>query len=279
MRVFISVDMEGIHGICSWNHVDPRKKEYERARRRVIEEVKAAILGARRAGATRIVVADSHDGMLNINAEELPEGVELVSGFPRPLCMVAGIWEGFDAAFLIGYHSRKGVRASTLDHTMSGRLIQRIVVNGEEVSELWLSAAVAGHYGVPVALVTGDEALVEHARRLLPGVEAVATKRALSRGAALLRHPAEVLREVERAAERAVEKARRGELKPFKPAAPLEAVIEFTESTAADLAEYIPGAERLDGLRVKYVAKDPVELYKVIELGLFLGIAARSLTA
>ncbi|RLF22920.1 MAG: peptidase M55 [Thermoprotei archaeon] len=277
MRVYISADMEGIGGIVSAVQCHPREKEYEIARRLMTLEVLAAVHGAKKAGATRIVVNDAHDGMRNFIIEEFPEYVEVVSGFPKPLCMMSGISSDFDVAFLIGYHSRKGVKASILDHTMSGTLIQRVIVNGEEVSELWLSAAVAGHYNVPIGLVTGDDKLISHAKEILGDVEAVTTKIALSRVSAVGKSPIRIRREVEEAAMRAVKRAREGSLRPFKPSPPFSLELEFTESLVADLAEAIPGVERVDGLRIRYKTDNILKLYRIVELCLLLGIAAQRL--
>lgn len=157
MRVYISVDMEGITGVVSPTQVRPGEREYERFRRIMTQEANAAIRGALAGGATQVVVNDSHGPMTNLLIEDLHSDARLVSGSPKPHGMMQGIGPGFDAAFFIGYHSRHGTAASVLDHTWSSASIVDAEINGRSVCEGDLNAGLAGGDGVPVALVTGDE--------------------------------------------------------------------------------------------------------------------------
>jgi len=170
MRVYISVDMEGVAGVVHESQTDPTNPacaaEYARFRRLMTAEANAAIEGALAAGATKLVVNDSHWFMRNLLAEELHQAAELLSGDPKPQSMVEGIDGGFDAALFIGYHARAGTRHAILDHTYADR-IHDVRLNGRPVGELGINAAFAGVAGVPVALVSGDSALVAEARELL----------------------------------------------------------------------------------------------------------------
>jgi D-amino peptidase len=162
MRVYVSVDMEGIAGVVHESQTDPTNpvfaSEYGRFRRLMTAEANAAVDGALAAGATKIVVNDSHWFMRNLLAEELNPAAELVSGDPKPRSMVQGIEASFDAALFIGYHARAGTGNAILDHTYADR-IHEVRLNGKPVGELGINAAFAGIHGVPVALVSGDAAL------------------------------------------------------------------------------------------------------------------------
>jgi len=277
VKVFVSVDMEGIVGVVSLKHVVSDSKEYERARKWMTLEVKAAVESLREAGAEKIVVADSHGSMINLLIEELPEYVDVVTGFPRATCMVAYIDKGFDTALFLGYHSRKGTVHSILDHTISGSTVQRIKVNGLEVSEFWLNAAVAGHYNVPVSFVTGDDKLVEHAKNLIPNIESVVTKYALGRRAALTKHPKTVEKEIRKLIPKALEKVKTKQIEPFKPQQPFNVELEFTDSTMADVAELVPNVKRMDGNIVGYTARDIVEAYKLMEALILMAIGIQKI--
>ncbi len=188
MRVYVSVDMEGIAGVVHESQTDPTDPacavEYGRFRCLMTAEANAAIEGALAAGAKNVVVNDSHWFMRNLLAEELHEAAELVSGDPKPHSMMQGIEAGFDAALFIGYHARAGTRNAILDHTYADR-IHEVRLNGKPVGELGLNAAFAGAHGVPVALVSGDSALATEAKDLLgDDVAAVVVKQAVSRHAA-----------------------------------------------------------------------------------------------
>jgi D-amino peptidase len=188
MRVYISVDMEGIAGVAHEDQTDPIEPrhagEYNRFRRLMTNEANAAVLGALDAGAAAVLVNDSHWLMRNLLAEELHPAAELLSGGPKRLSMVEGVDGGFDAALFIGYHARAGTRHATIDHTYTSRVYEARL-NGQPVGELGLNAAMAGLHGVPVALVSGDQALADEARALLGGdVETVVGKEAVGRFAA-----------------------------------------------------------------------------------------------
>src|SRR3989475_37233 len=178
MRVYVSVDMEGIAGVVHESQTDPTTPafaaEYGRFRRLMTAEANAAVEGALAAGATRVLVNDSHWFMRNLLAEELHQAAELVSGDPKPRSMVQDIDGGFDAALFIGYHARDAI----LDHTYADR-IHDVRLNGKPVGELGLNAALAGVHGVPVALVSGDSAVATEAKDLLgQGGGAVIVKKA-----------------------------------------------------------------------------------------------------
>src|SRR6478672_6538618 len=208
MRVYISVDMEGIAGVVHEDQTDPIEPrhagDYNRFRRLMTNEANAAITGALDAGATGVVVNDSHWLMRNLLAEELNPVAELLSGGPKLYSMVEGIDGGFDAAMFIGYHARAGTGNAVIDHTYTDRVYE-VRVNGQPFGEAGLNAALAGAFGVPVALVSGDRALAAEVRELLgEQVETVVVKEPLGRYAARAVAPAVARRRIHDGAKRAL---------------------------------------------------------------------------
>lgn len=252
MRVYISVDMEGIAGIVHESQTDPTNPacaaEYTRSRRLMTAEANAAVEGALAAGATRVLVNDSHWFMRNLLAEELHQQAELVSGDPKPQSMVQGIDGGFDAALFIGYHARAGTRNAILDHTYADR-IHEVRLNGTAVGEVGLNAALAGAHGVPVALVSGDSALAAEAKQLLgEQVATVVVKEAVSRHAARSVAPAVACRMIRDAVADALKRKQT----PFVIPAPITIEVDFALTIQADMAELCPGATRTAGRTVSF---------------------------
>jgi D-amino peptidase len=178
-KVYISADMEGVAGVVTHEQLGPAGFEYERFREFMTQEVIAAIQGARDAGAGEIVISDSHGNAQNILIDRLPPDVTLIRSFPRPLVMMEGIDDTFDAAVFLGYHTAatnpRGVRA----HTYSSTRLTAVEVNGRPMSEAAMNAMIAGHFGVPVVAITGDDAAVDEARRAIGPIEVCAVKRAI----------------------------------------------------------------------------------------------------
>ena len=176
LKIYISADMEGVTGAVSSEQLGPGGFEYQRFRKFLTEEVIAAIEGAREAGADQILVSDSHGNGQNLLIDELPEDVQVVRSFPRPLGMMQGIDETFDGVIFIGYHSSttnpNGVRA----HTTSSARLAAVHVNGTEMTEGSFNASIAGHFGVPVIMVSGDDAAVEEVRSVIGDVEGAVVK-------------------------------------------------------------------------------------------------------
>lgn len=262
MRVFISVDMEGVAGVAHEDQtdpVDPRwAAEYARARRLMTGEANAAIEGALEGGATRVVVSDSHWLMRNLDPADLHPAAELVSGGPRWHSMMEGIAAGFDAAFCIGYHAMAGTMHATIDHTYTGRVLG-VRMNGRPVGELGLNAALAGSFGVPVVLVSGDQALAAEARALLgDAVHAVVVKEAVSRFAARSVSPEVARARIHEAAVHAL----RSRGRPFTVEPPVALEVEFAATQMADMASLVPGSTRPGARAVRYVAPDVGEAFR-----------------
>ena len=259
MKVLISVDMEGVSGVVTGNHVTSTHKEYERFRKLMTAEANAAIEGALAGGATQVVVNDSHGGMANILIEELNPAAELVSGSPKPFGMMQGIGPDVEAVFFIGYHAASGTGAAVLEHTWSSRVIFEVHLNGQVMGETGLNAALAGAYGAPVVLVTGDRAVTEEARALLGGIETVAVKDGITRSAARCLHPRVAHERIRQAAERASKLS----ASPFVLPSPVTLRVVFQRAIHADMAALVPGSERVDGRTVEWAGESMPTVYKV----------------
>ena len=259
MKVFVSIDMEGISGVVSPEQCTPGNPDYERARLLMTQEANAAILGARAAGAAEVAVSDSHGNMRNLLIEELDTWADLIYGSPKPFGMMEGLDDSFGVVFLIGYHARAGTLNAILDHTYSSRCVHHVELNGRPVGEIGLNAALAGFHGVPVGLVTGDQAATAEAAALLgPSLQTVTVKRAVGNQAANCLHPEEVQSLIRQAAENALS----SEVLPLKLATPVVLRMQLKSSLMADYASLVPGARRLDGYTVEYAHDDYLTVYR-----------------
>ncbi len=259
IAVFISADMEGISGVVDNLFTTPGESDYPRARQLMTEDCNAAIEGALQGGATRILVNDSHGPMRNILIEHLDPAATLISGSPKPLSMMTGIDQAWDMAFFVGYHARAGTPDAILDHTWSG-IIYEVFLNGREVGEIGLNAALAGSLGVPVTLVTGDDKAAAEAKDLLgDGLQTAIVKRAVGRYAAECLSLEEARNQIREAARRAISDPRPA---PFKVDPPYHLVVGWAKTMYAEVAATVPGSQRLDGRHVEIVLDDMVQLYK-----------------
>jgi len=278
LKAFISIDLEGMPHIVSVEHLAPKRALYDEARKIITKVTLAAIEALHENGFSEVIVADSHGPMINLLIDELPEYVEVVRGYPRPVSMVYGV-ENCDLAVFLGYHAKAGTARSTFDHTYSGLTIASLVINGIEASEFLLNAWAAGHYDVPVVLVAGEEKLLsDDVAKYAPWVERIILKRSASRYAAISPSLTRIVKELRSGVARAVEKFRNGECKPLKTNYPVEMRVKFFKSSFTDAAELIPGAERIDALTVKFTAKDIIEAYKVFQLMTLAAFAINAIT-
>ena len=262
MNVYISVDMEGVAGVAHEDQTDPinpaHAVEYARFRRLMTDEANAAIQGAASAGASRILVNDSHWLMRNLLAEELHEAAELISSGPKRLSMMEGVDGGFDAVMLHRI-SRDGRHPPRHHRPHLYRPDPQVKLNGRPVGELGLNAALAGCFGVPVAMVSGDQALAAEARELLGGdIEAVVVKEAVGRFSARSVSPAESCRRIRAGATRALQRKHA----PFTLGSSVTLEVEFALTQHADNAELVPGAERRDGRTLSYMHADYREVFR-----------------
>lgn len=262
MKVYVSVDMEGIAGV---NHPNPTGRDdrgYPNAVELMTGEANAAIEGAFDGGATEVLVNDSHGGMYNLSQLGLDPRAHLLQG-QKAWSMIegAGPDRGFGVALFVGYHARAGNPKGTIAHTYSGRPV-RSTLNGRPVGESGLNAIALGAWGVPVGLVTGDDVLAAETGDWLPWAERVVVKEGIGRHAAASVHPT-VARDLVRAgAGRAVRRAMAGELRPLVLDPPYVVEVAYQNAAQADYAAIVPGAERVGETGVRFASGDPVLAYR-----------------
>ncbi len=261
LKVYITVDMEGVAGVVS--HAQAGGSDYEWARPLMLAETNAAIAGAFDAGATEVVVNDSHGSHTNLRADQLDRRAVLITGRPTPMGMVEGLDGSFDAAVFIGFHGHAGQTDAVMGHTYSGAM-RHVRLNGREVGEYGTAGMVAGHYKVPVVFVSGDRAFAEEAQRFFPGVAALAVKEGIGATAAKTMHPLVARERITAGVKAAL--ARRSQIAPISITAPITLEVELDQASFADAAMYVPGMERVDGVTVRYRAPDGVAAYKMSRL-------------
>jgi D-amino peptidase len=270
LKVYISVDMEGIAGVVDIDQVSTAGKDYSIARVWTTEEANAAVLGALDAGATEIVVNDSHGTQRNLIASEINPAAVLISGRPKPFGMMQDLDETFDAVVFIGYHAQAGTPYSVLDHTIHGRAVSSIRLNGLEVGESQLNAVYAGLHNVPVVCVTGDRSVCLQAGKFLGGeVVTAVVKKGISRYAAASIHPQEACRLIREKVNLGIKNLRN--IKPVKMQLPFELEVDFLWSYQADMAELPPQVERIGGRTVRFTLDNPFETFRLLRAVIDLG--------
>jgi D-amino peptidase len=272
--IFISADIEGCATLVHWDEVRPGAgPSYERARRLMAAEVNAAIEGAFSAGARAAVVNDSHSAMRNLVVEGLDPRARLITGRAKPQYMLQGIDSQSDAmAFFIAYHGAIGDRDAVMAHTYSPRVIFECRLAGQVVGELTINAALAGHYGVPVTLVSGDSTTIAEAVRNIPWAVCVETKRSLSYYAADCLSPAMVQAALREAGAKAVRQKEKAQL--YKLAPPIVLEIDTLNASQAGAIEGLPGFQRLSARTIAYTGGDMPSVYRALVAIIHLGAAA-----
>jgi D-amino peptidase len=257
MKVFISIDLEGITGVCKEEQTDPTGPEYSSACAAMRADLDAALDGCFSAGATGVVVCDGHAAGRNLRVTGLPDRVALVGSSPWSLDMMTGINGSFDAALFLGYHARAGVAAAVLEHTCAYKVFS-VAMEGLEVGEFALNAMLAGHFGVPCTFVSGDDKAVAEARGLVSGIGAAVVKTSLARTCASALPPAvtaPLIREGVRAAltEKLPDALR-------WPGSPLQVV--FVRTHCCDAAATQAGTQRLDGRTIEIAGDSYLQVFK-----------------
>ncbi|MEX2154976.1 MAG: M55 family metallopeptidase [Gemmatimonadaceae bacterium] len=262
-KVLISVDMEGITGVVTSEQLGPTGFEYARFREFMTAEALAAVEAAKESGATEIVVVDAHGNGQNLLIERFPADVRIIRSWPRPLMMMEGIDSTFGAVVFIGYHSAttntRGVRA----HTISSANLASVELNGVAVGESGINAAIAGHFGVPVVAISGDDAAVAEAQQLIGPIEGAVVKRSLSFHSANTLTPQAgqaLMKEKVKAG-----LAKRASLRPYVLRGPIRLDVTFKSYTPAEIVAYLPGVLRLNAHAIRFTGRDIVEVSKFIE--------------
>ena len=263
MKIYISADMEGVVGVVTNEQLGPQGFEYARFREFMTQEVNAAIEGAVAAGATQIVVSDSHGNGQNLLIEKLPKDILLVRAWPRPLMMMQGIDETFAGAIFIGYHSAttnsQGVRA----HTLSSARLADVRLKGISMSEAGLNAAIAGHFNVPVIMISGDDVVVKETQALLGDVEGAVVKWASGFHSAKTMMPEASYQLIREKVQKAVGRIK--DFKPYKLAPPIQLDVRFKNYRPSEVLAYLSIVERTDAHSIRFTGKDMIEVSKFLE--------------
>lgn len=262
MKIYISVDMEGVVGAVTGDQLSPTGFEYQRFREFMTQEANAAIEAAFAGGATEVTLSDSHGNAENLLIEKLPKNVLLVRGFPRPMEMMQGIDETFDGVIFIGYHAStnnpEGVRA----HTFSSARLADVKLNNVSMSEGSFNAAIAGHFNVPVIMVSGDDAAVKEVTSAVGNIEGAVVKWNYGFHSAKTMMPEaayDLIREKVKAA-----MGRIKDFKPYKVKTPVQLDVRFKNYRPSELLSYLSIVERLDSHSIRFMGKDMIEVSKFI---------------
>lgn len=266
LKVYISVDMEGVVGSVTGDQLGPSGFEYGRFREFMTQEALSAIRAAKESGATEILVSDSHGNGENLLIEKFPQDIRIIRSWPRRLSMMAGIDETFDAAIFIGYHSSttntEGVRA----HTFSSARLTRVSLNGTDMPEAGVNAAIAGHYGVPVVMISGDDAIIKEARSIIGDFEAAEVKKSLSFHSANTITPEASYQLIYDKVKAAL--ARLGDFKPYRLRKPVTLEVGFKNYRPVQVLALLSQVERVDAHTVRFVGED---ILKVSDFLVFMG--------
>ena len=257
LKLHISVDMEGIAGVVTGEQLGPTGFEYGRFREFMTKEAMAAVNAAKAAGATEIVIGDSHGNGQNLLIDQFPNDVRIIRSWPRRLGMMAGVDETVDAAIFIGYHAGTNNVAGVRAHTFSSANLTRVALNGVNVTEGSWNAAIAGHFNVPVIMISGDDAAIAEVRKAVGNIEGAEVKRSLGFHSASTLTPQAAYALITDRVKAALD--RRGEFKPFKVQTPITVDVSFKNYMPAEILAYLPLFERVDAHSIRFRARDMVE--------------------
>ena len=266
LKIYISADMEGVVGAVTAEQLNPSGFEYARFREFLTAEVNATIEAARAAGATEFLISDSHGNGQNLLIERLPDDVMVVRSWPRELGMMEGIDETFDGVIFIGYHTStantRGVRA----HTISSANITGLRLNGISMTEGSINAAIAGQFGVPVIMVSGDDATIEENQAIIGDIEGAVVKWARGFHSAQTLTPEAGYEVIRAATESAIERIE--DFQPYVLDSPIELELSLKHYRPVELLSYLPNVERVDSHTIRFVGTDMIEISKFLRVAI-----------
>jgi D-amino peptidase len=269
VQVFLSADMDGVTGLVTPAELLPDGPDFPECRAMMTADVNAAISGLAESGATGFTVCDAHNRGTNIRIANLDPRARLVRGTGTPLGMMEGIDDSYAAVCLVGYHAMFGTERAIADHTWDPYAVQSVTIDSRAVGEIGLNAALAGWFGVPVILVTGDDATARETADLLPWVERVIVKEARARFAAICLPPAESQARIHAGAAAAL--ASLGRMEPWRISGPTEIAITFFTAGQAERAAWIPGTTRIAPRTVACPGADFWHAYRLYWAAVYLG--------
>ena len=254
LKIFISADMEGVVGAVTAEQLRPGGFEYERFRGFMTAEVNAAIDAAREAGATEFVIADSHGNGQNLLIERLPDDVTVVRSSPREFRMMGGIDDTFDGVIFLGYHASTANMDGVRAHTFSSANITSLKLNGIEMSEGSMNAAIAGHFGVPVIMVSGDDVAVAENQAVIGDIEGAVVKRAMGFHSAESLTPEAAYEVIRTRTAAAIDRI--GDFEPYVLETPIVLELSLKHYQPVELLGYLPNVERIDSHTIRYTGED-----------------------
>jgi D-amino peptidase len=274
VKIYISADMEGTAGVCSWDQVDARNytADYFIYQKIMTAEVCAAIDGARQGGAREFLINDSHGPMRNLLLDELPEDARIIFGNRKPFSMVQDLDRTFDGVFFTGYHGAIGESNATLCHTYTPSVVYDVRLNGVRCSEATLNAALAGHYGVPVLLITGDRVTIESAKEQMPWITGVIVKESIGNYAVDSMSLQAAQNAIRDGAAQAVRSAK--DARPFLFDPPITLEIDAAKVEQADWMALIPEFERSGDRTVRFTNEDYPTVFKAFVAAFRMGAVA-----
>ena len=274
MNIYISCDMEGVAGVCSWQQVDTRNHppEYFIYQQYMTGEVRAAIDGARSAGARDVLINDSHGTMRNMLFDRLPDDVRVIFGNRKPLSMVEGMNREYGGVFFTGYHGAIGDQNATLGHTYTPSVVYEVRINGTVCSEATINAGLAGFYGVPILLVTGDRVTVEGVQAQMPWVHGVIVKESIGYFSTDSVSPLRAQAMIREGAAQAVRNAANARPFVFDPPVTLE--IDLARVEQADYVELIPQFVRTGARTVQFTHDDYPTIFRAFVAAFRMGALA-----
>ena len=263
LKIYISADMEGVVGAVTGDQLGPQGFEYERFREFMTEEVRTATQAAFEAGATEIIISDSHGNGENLLIEKLPKNVTIVRSWPRPLMMMQGIDETFDGAIFLGYHTSTNNSTGVRAHTISSARLADVRLNGVSMPEAGINAAIAGHFNVPVIMISGDDAVVKEVTDLLGPIEGAVVKWSYGFHSARTLTPEAAYDLIREKVKRAIGRIK--EFKPYKLKEPVQLDVRFKSYRPSELLSYLSIVERTDSHSIRFRGKDILEVSKFLE--------------
>ncbi len=261
MKVYISVDIEGVAGITHWDEANKTHADYPEFREQMTRETVAAIEGARAGGATEIWVKDAHETGRNLITSMLPEDIKLIRAWAgHPLCMVQELDGTFDAVMMVGYHAAAGSEANSLAHTLSGDAVL-VMLNGKPASEFLLHALASSMLGVPTVFVTGDQGLMDEVESTNPAITRCAVKEGRGQSTISM-SPASALKAIRAGAEKAL----KGDLKKSLLAVPKHTTIEITygNPNLAYRHSWYPGCKHSGNRTIRFETDDYFEALRML---------------
>ncbi|MBV9271186.1 MAG: M55 family metallopeptidase [Candidatus Eremiobacteraeota bacterium] len=272
MKLYISCDMEGVAGVSSWEQVDARTREYGLYQRYMTNEVRAAVDGARAAGASDVLINDSHGSMRNLLFDGLPDDIRVIFGNRKPLSMSEGLDSSFAGVLYTGYHGGVGDANATLCHTYTPSVVYDVRVNGIRCSEATLNAGVAGYFGVPVLMITGDRATIESAKAQMPWITGVVIKESIGNYCVDSVSPQRACELIHAGAREAMGQIDRARPFVFEP--PISLDLDVAKVEQADWIELIPGFVRTDARSVRFTHDDYTVVFRAFVAAFRLGYQA-----